>query len=220
MRQLFLALFYTGACLTSIIGIRPAKAPAQEPVKNSPRPKNDAVNVLYYGTVTALTKTSITVQGPVETPKEFLLSEALATGKVATKPRIIPTRPRGYLVPASFMYRIADVKVGDLVIVSYACLGDADICDHICIDKRPGGRVPPLPKKGEAFDRPEGFLRYSRPDGKIPKKMLEDFQSRPYIPYHEWRNAHWDLVDKGIPYPEKFGEKRRWPQAPMPREVK
>jgi hypothetical protein len=27
----------------------------------------------------------------------------------------------------------------------------------------------------------------------------------------------WDLEDKGIPYPEKFGEDRRFPFAPMPR---
>jgi hypothetical protein len=32
-------------------------------------------------------------------------------------------------------------------------------------------------------------------------------------------NAYWDLVDKGIAYPEKFGKKRRFPEAPMPRQV-
>ena len=198
----------------------PACTTAQEPQKNYPRPNNDAVNVLYYGSVVAITKTAITVQGLVESPHEFLLSETLATGQVPTKPRTIPTRQRGYLIPPSYMYRITDVKVGDLVIISYACLGDADICDHICIDKRPGGLIPRLPKEGEDYDRPEGFLKRARPNGNIPKKLLEDFQSRPYIPYHERRNAHWDLVDKGIPYPEKFGHKRLWPVAPMPREVK
>jgi hypothetical protein len=28
------------------------------------------------------------------------------------------------------------------------------------------------------------------------------------------------LVDKGIPYPEKFGKYRKFPAAPLPREVK
>lgn len=31
-------------------------------------------------------------------------------------------------------------------------------------------------------------------------------------------NARWDLEEKSIPYPEKFGPNRRWPAAPMPRE--
>ena len=38
-------------------------------------------------------------------------------------------------------------------------------------------------------------------------------------PYHERMNAHWDLEDRGIPYPAKFGIMRRFPTAPPPREV-
>jgi hypothetical protein len=30
-------------------------------------------------------------------------------------------------------------------------------------------------------------------------------------------NAYWDREERGIPYPEKFGKFRRWPEAPMPR---
>ena len=33
-------------------------------------------------------------------------------------------------------------------------------------------------------------------------------------------NAYWDLKDRGIPYPEKFGHRRLFPVAPMPREIK
>lgn len=47
---------------------------------------------------------------------------------------------------------------------------------------------------------------------KVPQRL--------YIAYHEYMNAYWDLEDKGIPFPEKFGYMRRWPVALMPREVK
>ena len=90
------------------------------------------------------------------------------------------------------MYRLTDVKVGDWVCIKYARVDGVDVCDHIKIVKRPGGRVPPLPPGVEERSR---------------------------IPYHEWMNAYWDLEDKGIRYPEKFGAARRWPIAPMPRAV-
>jgi hypothetical protein len=32
-------------------------------------------------------------------------------------------------------------------------------------------------------------------------------------------NAYWDLEENGIAYPEKFGPDRRFPVAPMPRQV-
>lgn len=106
-----------------------------------------------------------------------------------------------------YRYRLEDVKVGDQVGIIYAHIGDADICDHICINKRPGGRVPPLP---EGAVVPKRYLP-NLPKGFVPLSS---------IPYHERMNAYWDLEDKGIPYPEKFGTYRRWPVAPMPREVK
>jgi hypothetical protein len=82
-----------------------------------------------------------------------------------------------------------------------------DFCDCISISKRPGGRVPPLPEGAENLKPPVPDL----PPGVIFLSM---------IPYHERMNAYWDLEDKGIPYPEKFGKYRQWPVAPMPREVK
>ncbi len=53
-----------------------------------------------------------------------------------------------------------------------------------------------------------------------PRDLPKGFLSPSMIPYHERMNAYWDLEEKGIPYPEKFGKYRRFPIAPMPREVK
>lgn len=178
----------------------------------------------YEGVVTAVTKTSITVIAPervqevissgpfpdspavvtrevlpAEPPRTFAASAVLATGGVPREPRRSP-RGYGYQVSEAQMYRLSDVRVGDWVTVTYARVGGADVCDHISIYKRPGGRVPPLPDGVEV-------KRAGWPEGV------------PYIRYHERMNAHWDLVDRGIPYPAWFGPQRRFPTAPMPRPV-
>jgi hypothetical protein len=179
------------------------------PARMPPRvPQNDAANLSYWGAVTELTKTSITIQFDAQKsqkPKQFLVSEVLAAGKVPMNPRLIAGQPRGYTVGESMMYRLTDVKVGDWVDISYAHLGDADICDHICIKKRPGGRVPPLPDEAEAL------RKHKRYPGE-PEPV--------HIRYDEWVNAYWNLEDHGTAYPEKFGPNRRFPPAPPPREVK
>jgi hypothetical protein len=121
------------------------------------------------------------------------IPEVLAAGEVPKDPR--PAGRRPYRVQDMDMYRLTDVKVGDWVRIIYARVDGVDTCDHIKIIKRPGGRVPPLPK---------GVKEVS------------------VVPYHERMNAYWDLEDKGIPYPESFatrGFPRRWPEAPPPREV-
>ena len=163
-------------------------------------PLNDAVDVPYSGTVTEITKSSITVRWPGEEPKKFAVSETLASGGIPKEPRLIPNRKQPYMVQDSFRYRLNDVKVGDHVVLSYAHIGTSDICDHICIVKRPGGRVPPLP------------------DGAVTAKLYPPgFESKfrlSQIPYHERINAHWDLEDYGIPYPEKFGKYRRPASSP------
>jgi hypothetical protein len=175
------------------------------------------VNVPYTGHVTEITKGSITIQSPGENPKTFAVSETLAAGKTPIKPRLIPSRRDGYFVPPSQMYRLTDVKVGDAVEIRYAHLGNLNTCDHICIRKRPGGLVPPLPAEAEALDNPAEILKAKFPQ--VPPDILKEMNDH-YIPYHEWMNAHWDLEDRGIPYPEKFGKQRRFPVAPPPREVK
>jgi hypothetical protein len=203
---------------------------ADEPTTN-PRvstkpfePREGAVNVPYGGFVTEITKDSITIQWTVNgvvardvKPKRFPASETLAAGKIPKEPRPQPGSNGKYLVLPSDMYRLEDVKVGDLVSILYARVDGVDICDHICIYKRPGGRVPPLPEEAEAIRKAEWVA--DRLTRKGDAKQIKELEAK-YIPHHEWRNAYWDLVDKGIPYPEKFGPNRRWPVAPMPRAVK
>ena len=135
-----------------------------------------------------------TVTIPAEPPKRFALSEVLKSGAV-------PDAPPGQEHFRIWRYRLTDVQVGDWVCIMYSRVGGVDICTFINIAKRPGGRVPPLPDGVETPPR--------RPEGFPPQP--------PRIRYHEYRNAHWDLEDKGIPYPEKFGPNRRFPIAPPPR---
>ena len=191
--------------------------PLALPGKNPPPPVGNAVNVPYRGIVIEVMKNAITIQGAGEEPKVFAVSETLAAGKVPSKPRQLPGRRQGYHVAETSMYRLTDVKVGDWVQISYAHVNGVSICDHINIFKRPGARMPALPDEAEALRNPEAVWKAQHPDRAVPP----DFNRKlGYFPYHEEMNAYWALVDKGIPYPEKFGEKRRWPVAPMPREVK
>lgn len=169
-------------------------APSSQPTP--PRTKEGDVNVHYFGTVTEVNAVSITVQWPGEAPKRFLASQTLLAGEYpkSVRPSRPGRQPRATL--PKYRYRLKDVKVGDHVMIYFSHLGEGEVCDQICIGKRPGGLVPPLPDGAEMLKTPTG-------------KVL--------VPYHELRNALWDLEDRGIPYPEKFGELRRWPIAPMPR---
>jgi hypothetical protein len=176
----------------------PPLFPGKSELAKPPMPTRDSIGLTYSGTVTEVTKSSITIQWPGETPKTFSVSETLASGGFPKQGRLRFDGSRPSVLP-SFCYRLHDVKVNDHVYITFAHLGGTDICDEICISKRPGGRVPPLPKGAEPLKSPAGI---------------------DLIPYHERKNAYWDLEDKGIPYPEKFGKDRRWPAAPMPREVK
>jgi len=204
---LFVALLISFLLMTTVSD---AVAQRPGPIRLPDVPDRDAVDLSYWGSVTELTKDSITIQFPVasEKPKKFALSDTLKNGKIPMEPRPLESSKGKYRVLPYQMYRVTDVKVGDVVGISFAHFGELDICDHINIHKRPGGYVPPLPEEAEALLRPAPTP--PRPSGK---------PSRPYIPYHEMTNARWDLEDKGIPYPEKFGENRRFPIAPMPREA-
>jgi hypothetical protein len=204
-----------------------ARADDAKSAQPPPEPEVEFVNRPYWGTVTELTRDSITIAKaervltteqiapdgtrrwltvvqPAQPPRRFLVSAVLAAGGIPKDPRPVPGR-RAYRVPEAYMYRLMDVKVGDWVYVMYARVDGVDICDHISIVKRPGGRVPPLPEGVET-----------------PPKLPPGWPERPWIRYHEGMNAYWDLEDRGIPYPEKFelaGRLRRFPVAPMPREV-
>jgi hypothetical protein len=149
-----------------------------------------------------LTKTSITIQfdnQKDQKPKQFMVSETLAAGKFAMERRRKPGQPSWPSVMPAEMYRLTDVKVGDWVLIMYAHLEGGDICDHIQIQRRPGGKVPPLSEEADPPTQP--------------------VSGTPRIRYHEYMNAYWDLEENGIPYPEKFGAFRRFPLAPMPRAV-
>src|SRR5205807_1500154 len=100
--------------------------------KPQPKPKVDFMGRPYWGTVTALTKDSITIttqehdqqfdevqpdgsrklvtrRVPALPPKRFAVSDVLAAGGV-------PKEPRGrYRVLETYMYRLTDVRVGDWV---------------------------------------------------------------------------------------------------------
>lgn len=169
-------------------------------------PEKDCVDQSYWGEVTHLTKESISIRFPSKESKakRFLTSETLSAGLIPAKARPWPGSGP-YVVVPSAMYRLSDVKLGDWVAIWYAHLDGANICDHIKIQKRPGGRIPPLPEEAESLMR--------------PKPLPSGFAKQLYIPYHERMNAYWDLEDKGIPYPEKFGMNRRFPIAPQPRAV-
>lgn len=183
-------------------------------------PREGAVGVPFGGFVTEVGKDSITIQwanrGWVVSqdvkPKIFPVSETLAAGKVPVEPRPRPDSKGKYKVLPSDMYRLQDVKVGDGVSIKYARIEGIDICDHICIGKRPGGRIPALPEEAEAIRKAQLMADYDF----LPQADLRKIEAA-YIRYDEFWNAYWDLEDKGIPYPEKFGPNRRFPVAPMPR---
>jgi hypothetical protein len=183
-------------------------------------PREGAVGVPYWGFVTEVAKDSITIQWVVNRvasrdvkPKRFPVSETLAAGLVPIEPRPRPDGKGKYLVLPSDMYRLQDVKVGDGVSILYARLGGVDICDHIAIWKRPGGRIPRLPEEAEEIRKAERLSAFDF----LPKAELKKIEDS-YIRHDEYWNAYWDLEEKGIPFPEKFGGNRRWPVAPMPRE--
>jgi len=184
-------------------------------------PKGDTVGWLYWGTVTELTKDSITIGYEAEKPKKFAVSETLAAGKVPKEPRLRPGQVQGYHVSTADMYRLTDVKVGDLVMIKYARIDKVDICDHIRIWKRPGGQVPPLPEEAEWLASIEGSLPAKTRASLSPETLarIREMDAK-RIRYHERMNAHWNLVDHDTAYPEKFGYSRRFPVAPLPREVK
>ena len=155
-------------------------------------PRKSTIGVYSpQGTVTELSKQFITIQVPGEAAKRFVVSDTLAAGKTPSERRPRPIAP--YPLATADKYRLTDVNIGDRVQVIYAVMNGVEVCDHIRIIQRPGGLVPPLPEDAGEQDR---------------------------LRYHERMNAYWNLKDNGIAYPAHFGPSRRFPEAPMPHEVK
>jgi hypothetical protein len=128
------------------------------------------------GWVTAVDARSITIweRGPGAKPVKYPACEELA---------------RGELVPAYAdddpTYPLADVRVGDLVLV-YLSIKEVY---EIRIWRRPGGRLgpPSVAGRGPRF-------RYNVHLGLFAGEH----------PYHEWINAFQDFEERGIPLPPKM----------------
>jgi hypothetical protein len=118
----------------------------------------------YSGMVVQMTGKEIVVQKRGQAARAFLLSEDLASAGV-------PKDATG-----GDRYSLQDVRVGDLVVVTYATLPQGGVCQTVCIHRRPGGRVPPA----------------------------DDGTARAAYRWHELANARQDLEEKGVPLPQKF----------------
>jgi hypothetical protein len=113
---------------------------------------------------------------PPQPPREFIGCAELASGKFK------PTRFAG----TEATYRLADVKVGDHVVVGYLRLNGVDIAEDICIYRRPGGEIPPAP--GEDPKEPNKWhvarnnlelVRTSFPTVLAPKLALQFLRGLP-----------------------------------------
>ena len=121
-------------------------------------------NIPYSGMVIRKTEKTILIQKRGQVPREFLLSESLASGSI---PAEATGRDR---------YSLADVLVGDLVVITYGTFPQGSVCHAVCVHRRPGGRVPPADD-----DSPHAKNRW-----------------------HELANAKQDLEENGTPVPRKF----------------
>lgn len=123
----------------------------------------------FRGTVTELTRDTITLRLSTEKLRSFPLGMLLRSG-------------RFWEGEHPMTYRLVDVKVGDRVSIACLKLNEELRCETICIQRRPGGRVPPCPD-----EKPDSNRKW-----------------------HEYVNAKQDFEEKGIPLPAKF-DKRNMP---------
>jgi hypothetical protein len=121
-------------------------------------------SIPYSGMVVRQTEKEILIQKRGQAPRAFLLSESLASAGV-------PKDATG-----GERYSLKDVLVGDLVVVTYATFPEGNVCQTVCIHRRPGGRVPPA----------------------------DDDRAHAEYRWHELANARQDLEEKGTPLPAKF----------------
>jgi hypothetical protein len=160
-------------CVSDTGSDSPGAAPADEVRPADPPPK-PPVEIRkdreLLGTVTAVTKDSITIEPPPgnsarsisrrvegrsqffgyvrtpppprELPRTFRASETLASGGYR--------EPDNQPVTDTYTYRLRDVKVGDGVMIYYDRVEGGDVCTAICIWARPGGLVPPAPGEDPA----------------------------------------------------------------------
>ncbi|VTT97194.1 unnamed protein product [Gemmataceae bacterium] len=142
-------------------------------------PKIHGVRVVSrgWGNDTIVVESGETLQLPLEgrQARTFIARGVLAAGGYP------PLRDdHGTRLPES--YRLRDVKVGDWVLIEYTRRNGVDFLDAVVIARRPGGKVPAAPWEDDLAR-----------EGNLPKAR-----------YHEWRNAHWDWVERRIPYPDLY----------------
>jgi hypothetical protein len=159
--------------------------PPAEIVVPKPQAVQDQRNGHYTGVVKKITAGRIVIEGEgvigagpkskLSGVKSLEFSETLAKGK--------PGSEIGYRG-----YRVKDVKVGDVVAVTFDRINQVEACNSISIRRRPGGRVPPSP-----VEDPDDIYHH-----------------------HERMNAYQDLEEKGIPLPFKYdaeAKRRAWEAA-------
>lgn len=151
------------------LGTCPLSATALPPVRDP----TDHVNNHFSGTVKEIGKDYIIIDGtggangngpPMLGKHFFELSANMVAGKLGDR------------ATGAFGYRISDVKLGDKVDICFDSKNMILTCKMICIQRRPGGRVPPSPT-----DKPDDELKW-----------------------HERVNAYQDFEEKGIPLPPKY----------------
>jgi len=159
--------------------MQPTATPDEPKQQPAAKPKAELPQYSYQGTVKEVTDKSITIDDRGLGAKMFPVSGPLAKGKH-------PAEDLGF----GYTYRLSDVCVGDKVAIF--CSVTDGVCTHICINRRPGGKIPPAP--GEPADI--------------------------VFKYHELVQTRQDWEEKGTPIPGKYhpgGNVKGI--APMPREA-
>jgi hypothetical protein len=129
----------------------------------APAVKPDAVNQGCSGVLLSLTKDAIVVQDEdTRQPHRFRISAVLAGG--------------GFEKNRAPTHKLAELRYGDRVNIDYWRKDGVEVCEAVCVLRRPGGLIPPA--HGEHPNTP--------------------------IRFHEGAQARQDRDEKGIPLPAKF----------------
>jgi hypothetical protein len=123
------------------------------------------------GTLSEVTGTTITLAGsfyshpplvPGPAPTTFVIGPELSSGE-DYNPVSWRNHPticlKGHV---EYSYRLRDIQIGDRLRVHCSRVNGMDVCYQICIHRRPGGRVPPLPGRKRSYSRHEYHIVVSR----------------------------------------------------------
>lgn len=186
----------------------PRAALADEPsdtglmaVKQPKNLRHYTLSAIPIGPVIAVDAGSITVKDRRDAadvpPQKFTVCDTLAAGEVVAQHQ------------RSDAYRLADVRVGDLV---YLCCGRSSggpvLAQEVTILRRPGGRLGPpalgpfLTIKGPwpRMDFSGKIVGYHTTDRKVDLRIDPAWCGTPRL-HHEWINAIQDFEERGIKLP-------------------